>query len=89
MAKTVLEHFPGYHTAEGGNCEGRTNHSPPAVLTSLSSFLLGKLLVRLEFEFSHLTDGTCSLILGLVLGSSTCLLHFYISQSEHTEITKG
>lgn len=25
-AKTVLEHFPGYHAAKGGNCKDRTIH---------------------------------------------------------------
>lgn len=66
-AKAVLEHFPGYHVAKGGNREGQ-NHSPTAVPTSLNSFFLGKLLVRLEFEFSHLSDGTCP----LTLRTSTC-----------------
>lgn len=72
MAKTVLEHFPGYHTAKGGNCEGRTKHQLQCqrLLTvfSWANYWSGWSLNSLIWQMGH-AHLSCGLVL---LGSSTC-----------------
>lgn len=79
MAKTFLEHFPGYHAAEGKKRGVRPSHQM-AVPMYLSSFLLGTLLVLLEFEIPHLSNADWSW--GLV--HAALFLHQPIT--EHTDI---